>query len=256
MKKLIILFLISITSLIIISCDSSDDPVTPTPTGNLYVTSNPAGAQIWVGGTNTSKVTPDTVKSLEEGVYSVTLKLTDYNDTTFSISVIENQTSVVGPIVLTSNINSSFFGGIPIRIFESFGTTASEPSGIDLSTGTAYAISGLNANLVDIYYYSDNDTTYLVQSADNHSGLIRRTDFLVGSSSNIYDSEDSPLRGTGTWTDNMNDTENNYVFLYDHDGHYSKLRIINMGGGTGPGDPAWLDVQWYYNNTILDNRFQ
>jgi hypothetical protein len=256
MKKLIILLLISITTLIIISCDSSDDTITPTPKGNLYVTSNPAGAEIWVGGTNSGKVTPDTVKSLDEGVYSVTLKLTDYSDTTFSISVIENQTSVVGPIVLTSNINSTFFGGVPIRIYESFGTSASEPSGIDLSTGTAYGISSPSSGLVDIYYYSNaSGTSFLVQSADNHSGLIRRTDFFVGSSSNIYDSQDSPLRAIGSWTDGMDDTTSTYVFLYDHDGHYSKLRIVAMGGGV-PGVPAYLDVQWYYNNTILDNRFQ
>jgi hypothetical protein len=253
MKKLIIPLLISITSLIIISCDSSDDPVTPSPTGNLYVTSNPAGAQIWVGGTNTGKVTPDTVKSLDEGVYSVTLKLTDYNDTTFSISVIENQTSVVGPIFLTSNINTTIFG--PVRIYESFGTPASEPSGLDLSSGMAYGISSPNANLVDIYYYSDNDTTYLVQSADNHSGLIRRTDFFRGSSPNLFDAVDSPLRGTSTWTDNMDDREPNYVFLYDHDGHYSKLKIVAWGGGT-PTESAWIDVQWYYNNDTLDERFK
>ena len=46
----------------------------------------------------------------------------------------------------------------------------------------------------------------------------------------------------------------NYVFLYDHDGHYSKLKIVNSGGGV-PGEPAWVEVQWYYNNTLLDNRF-
>jgi len=256
MKKLIFLLFVAITTLVIVSCDSSDDPVTPTPTGNLYVTSTPSGAQIWVGGTNTGKVTPDTVKSLDEGVYSVTLKLTDYNDTTFSISVTENQTSVVGPIVLVSNINTSFFGGIPIRIYESFGTSASQPSGIDLSTGTAYGISSPSSGLVDIYYYSNaSGTSFLVQSAHLHGTLVRRTDFYVGSNPNIYDGVDSPLRGVGSWATGIDDTTTTYVFLYDHDGNYSKLRIVAMGGGT-PGNPAWLDVQWYYNNTILDNRFQ
>jgi len=27
-----------------------------------------------------------------------------------------------------------------------------------------------------------------------------------------------------------------------------------MGGGV-PGVPAWVEVQWYYNDTALDNRF-
>ncbi|MCJ7553075.1 MAG: hypothetical protein MUO34_04250, partial [Ignavibacteriaceae bacterium] len=61
-------------------------------------------------------------------------------------------------------------------------------------------------------------------------------------------------RNTGTWTDNIGDREANYVFLYDHDGNYSKLKIVNFGGGT-PNNPAWVEVQWYYNKTMLDNRF-
>ena len=65
---------------------------------------------------------------------------------------------------------------------------------------------------------------------------------------------DSPLRNTGTWTNNIGDRENNYVFLYDHDGNYSKLKIVNWGGGV-IGEPAWVEVQWIYNNTLLDNRF-
>ena len=254
MKKLILLLIIPFLILLITSCESTEDPITPDPPGNLYVTSNPAGAEIWVEGTNTGKVTPDTIKNLDEAVYTVTLKLSDYNDTTFSISVTSNQTSVVGPIVLVSNINTTIFG--PVRIYESFGTSASEPSGLDLSSGMAYGISSPNANLVDIYYYSDAaGTTYLVQSADNHSGLIRRTDFFVGSSSNLFDAVDSPVRGTGSWTDNMGDREPNYVFLYDHDGHYSKLKIVAWGGGV-PGFPAYVDVQWYYNNAQLDERFK
>ncbi|HEY7751339.1 MAG TPA: PEGA domain-containing protein [Ignavibacteriaceae bacterium] len=257
MKKLLFLALIFVTTLIIISCESSEDPVTPDPPGSLGITSNPSGAQIWIDGVNTSQTTPDTVTGLEEGVYSVTLKLSEYEDTTFSISITSGETSVVGPITLVSDVNTTFYGGSPIRIYESFGTTASEPSGIDLSSGMAYGISGANANLVDIYFYSDaTGNTYLVQSADNHSGLNRRTDFFVGSSTDIYDGVDSPLRAIGTWTDGMDEAENNYTFLYDHDGHYSKLRIVNRGGGTGFGDPAWIDVQWYYNNDYLDERFK
>ena len=52
----------------------------------------------------------------------------------------------------------------------------------------------------------------------------------------------------------MDDRETNYVFLYDHDGHYSKIKIVNYGGGN-PGDPAWVEVQWLYNKTLGDVRF-
>jgi hypothetical protein len=73
MKKLILLLLIPLVMLIT-SCDS-DDPFTPTPTGNIYLTSIPAGAEIWIDGSNTFKTTPDTINDVDEGVRSVTLKL-------------------------------------------------------------------------------------------------------------------------------------------------------------------------------------
>ena len=116
MKKLILLLLIPFMGLLITSCDD-DDPITPTlDEGNLYITSNPAGAQIWIDGVNTSQTTPDTVLDIDEGVRNVTLKLQDYKDTTFSISITANQTSVVGPIVLVSDISTTLYG--PVRIYE------------------------------------------------------------------------------------------------------------------------------------------
>jgi hypothetical protein len=253
MKKLSFLLIITLLGLLIASCDSSEDPTSPPAVteGNIFITSNPAGAQIWIDGITTGLTTPDTVTGVQEGVRNVTLKLQDYKDTTFSISVTAEQTSIVGPIVMVSNIVTTLYG--PVRIYETAGTTASEPSGLDLSSGMAYGVSGPNKMDVDIYYSSNG---FLVQSAhlNTINGLIRETDFLVGSSGNLFDNEDSPLRSTGTWTDNIGDREANYVFLYDHDGHYSKLKIVDWGGGV-PGEPAWVEVQWYYNETELDNRF-
>jgi hypothetical protein len=249
MKKLILLLIIPFVVLIT-SCD--DDTVTPIPTGNIYLTSIPAGAEIWIDGSNTFSTTPDTINNVSEGARNVTLKLQDYNDTTFSVTVTENQTKVVSIVVLVSDINTTSYG--TVRLYESFGTPASQPSGLDLSSGLAYGVSSPEADLVDIYFYSDGTTSYLIQSADLYPGLIRETDFFISSETNLDDGEDSPLR-TASWTNNIDDTENNYVFLYDHDGHYSKFKIVLRGGGGGPGDPSWVDVQWYYNNTMLDNRF-
>ena len=254
MKKPILLFIIAFAALLITACNTNNNTITPQPDpGNIYVTSNPAGAQIWLDGVNTAQVTPDTIKNLDEGVYNVTLKLTDYNDATFSVSVISGQTSDLTNIVLVSNLMKTLFG--PVKIYESFGTTSSEPSGLDLSSGRAWGVSSDSSGLVDIYYFSDSSgTTFLVQSADLYPHLIRETEFQVGSGSNLFDGEDSPDKNTGTWTNNISSTESNYVFLYDHDGHYSKLKIVNWGGGV-PGEPAWVEVQWYYNDTLLDNRF-
>jgi hypothetical protein len=162
--------------------------------------------------------------------------------------------SVVGPITLVSNI--TLYG--LVRIYETQGTDPiTEPSGLDLSTGMAYGVSSSNNGLVDIYYSTDGTggQGYLVQSADLYGTLVRETDFFVGSGTNLFDGEDSPLRNTGTWTNNMGDRETNYVYLYDHDGHYSKLKIVNFGGGTIQTGPAWVEVQWYYNETELNNHF-
>ncbi len=217
--------------------------------GGIYLSSSPAGAEIWLNGVNTSVTTPDTVKDVSAGLHSITLKLTDYIDTTFSISVNAGQISVVANIVLVTNIMTTLYG--PVRIYETAGSTANEPAGLDLSSGMAYGLSSAQNDLIDIYYSSNG---YLVQSADLYPNLIRETDFFVGNSDDLFDEQDSPLRNTGTWTNNIEDSESNYVFLYDHDGHYSKLKIVNWGGGV-PGVPAWVEVQWYYNETMLDNRF-
>ena len=254
MKKFILLLIIPLFGILITSCDSKEDPVTPTAKGNIFITSNPAGAQIWLDGVNTSQVTPDTVKDLDAAVYTVTLKLTDYNDTTFSVTVTSGQTAVLIPIVLASNIMTTLYG--PVRIYETAGTAANEPSGLDLSSGMAWGVSSDSSGLVDIYYSTSGTggQGFLVQSADLNPLLIRETDFFVGSSDNIFDEVDSPEQNVGTWTNNIDDREANYVFLYDHDGHYSKLKIVLWGGGV-PGEPAWIEVQWIYNDTLLDNRF-
>ena len=254
MKKLILVLIIPIAALVISSCDTTDDPVTSTEPGNIFVTSNPAGAQIWLDGVITSQVTPDTIKNLVEDVYNVTLKLTDYNDANFSVSVTSGQTTNLTNVVLVSNIMTTLFG--PVRIYETEGTTAQEPSGLDLSSGIAYDLSSAQNNLVDIYYSTDGTggQGFLIQSADLFTGLIRETDFFLTNSENLFDGEDSPPINVGSWANNIDHSESNYVFLYDNDGHYSKLKIVNFGGGIA-GEPAWVQVQWYYNETVLDNRF-
>ncbi len=150
---------------------------------------------------------------------------------------------------------TTLFG--PVRIYETAGTTAQQPSGLDLSSGIAYGISSAEQDSVDIYYSTDGTggQGFLILSADLNSNLIRETDFLVqNDSTNIFDGLDSPDKNTGPWTNNIGSSETNYVFLYDHDGHYSKLIIVSSGGGV-PGEPAWVAIFWYYNNIILDNRF-
>lgn len=254
MKNLFIMALVTIAALVMVSCDSTTDPVTPNdPKGNLFVSSVPAGAQIWVDGSNTNKVTPDTVKDISTGVKNVTLKLQDYNDSTFAVSVSDNQTSVVPNVALVPNTSLQSFEQI---IWETTGTGATQPSGLDLSTGMAYGISSVDKDKVDIYYYSNSSSTiYLVQSANEGSGMTRVTKFQLGNSNNLNDGVSSPLQNAGTWTSNMADRDSTkYVFLFDADSHYSKVKVIDWGGGN-IGSPSWIKLKWYYNNIASDPRF-
>ncbi len=231
------------------SCTDSttDNPVVET--GSIVARSIPTGAAIYLDGVDQKKVTPDTLKSLSVGSHTVTLKLTGYIDSTFTVNVVANTVVNTSEIALKTNTQLVTFG--PVQLFETSGTTASQPSGLDLSSGNAYGISSTNKTDVDIYYTSNG---FVVTSADNATGLTRKTYFKIGTSSTLTDGVSSPAKD-GTWTDRMGDRPAEYVFLYDNDMHYSKIIIDSFGGGT-PGDPAWVKVKWVYNKTASDVRFK
>ncbi|MGE5412488.1 MAG: PEGA domain-containing protein [Clostridiales bacterium] len=71
--------------------------------GIVIVRSNPSGAQILLNGMNSGKITPDTLKDLNEGTFYLTLKLKDYNDTTFSTVINGNSAIVTEDITLKRN---------------------------------------------------------------------------------------------------------------------------------------------------------
>jgi len=212
----------------------------------LFVQSTPAGAQIWVDGTNTGKVTPDSVKTLSAGTHSLTLKLDGYRDSVQTGITITAGSTTTRNITLTRA--SLSFG--PVRLWETTGTTVAQPSGLDLSTGNAYGISSADKDKVDIFYSS---TGFVVRSANGASGMTRNTSFFVGSGTNLNDGTDSPA-ATGSWATQMGDRETNYVFLFDNDSHYSKLKITSFGGGQ-PGFPAWVEVQLIYNEQANSKVF-
>lgn len=213
--------------------------------GELIIESTPAGAEIWLNGVNTNFVTPHTFSNLDAGSYNVTLSLTNYVDTTFVATVTPGHSEKVS---ITLNPELVAYG--PVRLYETVGTTADQPSGLDLSAGTAYGISSADKDKVDIYYSSDG---FIVRSASDHSQMTRVTWFKVGNGTDLNDGVDSPVKDN-SWTNSMSDRESNYVFLYDNDHNYSKIKIVNFGGGT-PGDPAWVEVQWIYNKATDNTQF-
>ncbi len=255
MKKYIYPLMLLLLGFIIVSCDNTTTgPTAPEiTTGSIIVGSDPAGAQIFLDNSNTGKITNDTLKNVTFGSHTITLKLDGYRDTTVSASISSDVATANKFVVLKSTLSTSSFG--PVKIYETVGTTSSQPSGLDLSTGNAYGVSGADKGKVDIYYTSNG---FLVQSASLNTtqGLTRETFFLIGNGTNLSDgviSSTYPIGGT--WTNSISDRESHYVFLYDDDSHYSKLKITNFGGGTGPGDPAWVELTWIYNNNAIDTRF-
>ncbi len=255
MRKYIFLPLTLIMGFLIASCsDTTTNPPPVEDTGSIFINSSPVGATITLDGTNTGKTTPDSVSNVSTGQHSITLSLSGYSDTTFTVTVQANL-QTTKQITLVSTLSTTMYG--PVTIYETAGTTASQPSGIDLSSGNAYGVSSTDKDKVDIYYSTDGTggTAYLVQSADLYPNLNRHTAFYVGNGTDLTDGEDSPTYPLSGWTDHMSDRESNYVFLYDEDGNYSKLIITDFHAGSGQGDPSWVKVQWLYNNTGADKRF-
>lgn len=83
MRKLIFIFLIIIT---LVSC--REDIVqyqVSTGSSNLYINTNPSGADIYLDGVRTYKLTPDSLSNLDAGNHRIRLKLVGYNEVQFDV---------------------------------------------------------------------------------------------------------------------------------------------------------------------------
>ena len=234
-----------ITVLFLSSCnDTTNNPETSNPTtGGIYLSSVPPGADIWLNNVFQNNFTPDSLNGLNAGSYQITLKLTGYLDTTFTVTITAGQIDTKN-VELTSSLVTQSFG--PVRLWETTGTTALQPSGLQLSTGQAVSSSSPNADL--LYYTNSGFTVHEIRSSST-----RNTFFYVSNQTNLNDGEDSPVK-EASWVTSFSDTEtNNYVFVYDNDHHYSKIKIVNVSSFTE--SPAWVEIQGIYNKTADDLRF-
>ncbi|MCP5064420.1 MAG: PEGA domain-containing protein [Ignavibacteriae bacterium] len=250
MKKISLILLALLISITFISCDeTATDPVDET--GTIFVDSNPQGAEIWLDDVNTNKFTPATITA-DEGVRTVTLKLEGFEDLTITVSVESGNESIVSSNTLVA---LSVYFSTPVRIWETYNTPVTLPSGLDLSTGFAYGTSDeMNRGNIDLYYYSSVDGNWLVQSSHLNTNMSRETFFKAGFHADLEDGVSSTVK-TVNWDNNMSDEETNYVFIYDADGHYSKLKIFDSGGDGTSDDPAWVEVVWVYNSVQDDPTF-
>ncbi|MDD3112580.1 MAG: PEGA domain-containing protein, partial [Methanofollis liminatans] len=67
----------------------------PLPTGSIAVASTPAGAAVWLDGTDTGLVTPTAIADVPAGDHVVTLKLEGYADASTPVTVASGETATV-----------------------------------------------------------------------------------------------------------------------------------------------------------------
>lgn len=120
MKIIINVLLLLVVGLIIVSCQkeiSTSPGNDPIYNGRILIDSDPQGAEIFINGDNTGKLTPDSIIHLEPGQYNIKIRLYPYLDLIDSLDVDDN---------ITKEFSANFFGDP--RNFRSI-TVNSNPTG-------------------------------------------------------------------------------------------------------------------------------
>ncbi|MCP5061509.1 MAG: PEGA domain-containing protein [Ignavibacteriae bacterium] len=107
------------------------------PRGSITIDSNPQGAKIFLNDSESELLTPNTLSKVEGGDYSIKLQLENYYDSTFTVTVIEDQNNNVGVIELVE---------IPIYNI----TTSSNPFLASSISGTGEYKHGDEVSLVTV----------------------------------------------------------------------------------------------------------
>lgn len=179
-KLLFTIFMLS-TILFLTGCDNkTDNPITPDQ-GKLFISSTPTLADVFINGTSSGKKTGDTL-TLPTGTYSVTLKKTLYKDTTFSVTIVANQT-LSRAVTLTEasfTVNSTPAGA---KIYLNGVNTGSvTPAGIRLAVGT-------NTITLSLAGYADTTFTVPADSANKSVSItLTALNVVEYTSVKIYES--------------------------------------------------------------------
>jgi hypothetical protein len=246
-NKHIFLPLLLLSILFLHSCKKNDNiPITPELVGNIYVSSIPASAEIWLDGIDTKKITPDSIVNIKAGNHIVILKLTDYLSDTILVNIQDGSRIILNRTLLSDKSITNYG---PVKIWASTVDNIVFPRGIILKSGQSSLLAAGGKDSVDIYY-SNNGFEIVTSSSSINN---RSTSFFVGLSTNLYDSVQSPTV-LDSWVTQVLYSEKNYFFIFDSDSHYSKMIITESGGATST-NPAWIKVQWFYNNKPNDRRF-
>lgn len=251
MKKYLALLTFLPIIFFIASCtDSTTDPETPaTGYGTFYLQTTPTYAQFFVDSDTQFKISnEDTVKNLTAGTHTIVVKYDNYKDTTFTVTISANK-------LTTSTISLSpatvLYG--PITIYETSGTTALQPSGLILSTGTATSSSN---SAIDLLYFSNSASSiYELRSSDLITSTLRKTRFKASGTKNINDGIAAPAYDPATWTSFIQDRDTSqYYYVYDNDSHYAKVKVVSFGDVSGK--EVFVNVQVLYNKAAGEKRFK
>ncbi|MCZ2142519.1 MAG: PEGA domain-containing protein [Ignavibacteriales bacterium] len=160
--------LVFIFSLPFLSCATTENPVTPVDPvkGKVFFLSSPSKAKIFINGVSTDYYTGDTLV-LAPGKHDITLKYNLFQDTTFSVTAVANQLTVlpivqlknstsIGTLIIFSNI---LFASVYIDN-QKVGETNQD---IRLNSGT------YNVTVKEEYF---NDTTFSVVIFPNQKSIV------------------------------------------------------------------------------------
>jgi hypothetical protein len=249
MKRLLLLLPVLMLAFILASCEDTGTDPDPVGKGSISLSSTPTGATILVNNQPSGKVTPAVITDLDPGSVNVTLQLSGYHDTTFSVTVTENF-ETPKHVELTQNAPqlTTYTG---VKIFE---RASNSFSGVDLSAGS---VMGSGDENTDFFYVGLVGSNRVISSQHLRTpvpSVTRTTRFNNTSSTNLNDGNDSPvyLNTAAQWTFEKMD-DGNYAFVYDQDNHYSKIKIT--GSGQDGQFDRWITVDIIYNNTVNDVRF-
>jgi hypothetical protein len=245
-EMLFFLSIIFLSGFFLSSCKKNENnPIAINSFGNIYISTIPVSAHIWLDGTDTKKITPDSITTIKVGPHTIILKSDDYLDDTILVNIQDGSRIILNRTLLSDNSISEY--GL-IQIWNTPGTTGF-PSGIILKTGRSSLIESGGKDSVDFFYSSNGS----ILSTPSNSINNRSTSFFVGLSADLNDSVDSPIV-LDSWAKQVKFSETNYFFLFDSDFHYSKMMITERDTSSS-GSPAWIKVKWFYNNKPNDRRF-
>jgi len=115
--------------------------------GSILVTSNPQGADIWLNGINTGKVTPAFLDNVTLGSHVVKLTQTGYNGATENVSVTSDKTVTI-EMTLSKIGGTATSGANSIRRESSYGVeNGHEWVDLGLPSGTKWSTCNIGASI-------------------------------------------------------------------------------------------------------------